>query len=300
MLLLKIVLFSTFIGIISSARILAIVPTPAYSHQIAFRPIWKTLLARGHHITLLTTDPLDDAAIHNLTEINLNFVYGLVNKTKIIKKYKKNFIDVAEELLDTRTRVFDAEMGHPDVAKLIKSANESFDLLIAEYNFPAFFMFQHKFKCPFIGIVSMEALALAHSIVGNPIHPIAYPDTLSSFASSTLTLKERIFSVLFYIYMQYFLYYRVFPVQEEIVKKHFGIDTPSLMSVAENVDMLFLDFNPILYYVRPTTPAVLYMGGGIHLDPEQRLSQVAINNSNKHKFPVNKFFLLILNLLFKL
>jgi hypothetical protein len=40
------------------ASILGIFPTPSISHQLPFQAIMKALAARGHHITVISTDPL--------------------------------------------------------------------------------------------------------------------------------------------------------------------------------------------------------------------------------------------------
>lgn len=258
-------------SVINGARILAIIPTPAYSHQIVFRPMWKALLARGHHLTLLTTNPILSHV--NLTQIDLQFAYDLINKTALITKYKRSFIDIAEDFLMVRTKIYDEEMKHEEVRKLIKNNNDSFDLLIVEYVMPAFYAFKHKYKCPFIGVVPYDAPGIAHTIIGNPIHPIAYPDMLLSFNTNEFTFKERLLSVLFFLYMKYYSFYRLFPVQEEMVKKHFGNDIPSLISIAEEVDMLFINSH-LLYNVRPSVPAVIYMGPGQHLESDELLNEV--------------------------
>jgi hypothetical protein len=40
------------------ARILGIFPSPSFSHQIVFQTIMKALVARGHQVTVISTDPL--------------------------------------------------------------------------------------------------------------------------------------------------------------------------------------------------------------------------------------------------
>jgi hypothetical protein len=40
------------------ARILGIFPSASPSHHIVFQAIMKTLAARGHHVTVISTDPL--------------------------------------------------------------------------------------------------------------------------------------------------------------------------------------------------------------------------------------------------
>lgn len=44
---------------IDSANILAIFPVPFKEHQLVYRPLIERLANGGHHITLLTTDPID-------------------------------------------------------------------------------------------------------------------------------------------------------------------------------------------------------------------------------------------------
>ena len=41
-----------------AARILGIFPTPSLSHQLPFQAIMKALAARGHQITVISTNPL--------------------------------------------------------------------------------------------------------------------------------------------------------------------------------------------------------------------------------------------------
>lgn len=272
MLFTNIFIFNILITYINCARILAIIPTPAYSHQQLLRPLWRSLLAKGHHLTLLTTDPLNDKH-ENLKQIDLQFTYNLVDKTQIVEKSKKNFINVAEDILQIRTFVYDEEMKHEEVKKLIKS-NETFDLLIVEYMLPAFFAFQHKFKCPLIGITTTDVHILGHSFMGNPNHPLAYPSNLITIDKSQLSFKERVLSVLFHLFLKYFIYNRVFVVQDEMVKKHFGSDMPPLLELSQEVDMLFINSDPLLYNLRPTVPAVQFFGAGKHLEPEEFLTEV--------------------------
>jgi hypothetical protein len=41
-----------------AARILVIIPTPSISHQLTFQAIMKALAARGHHISVISPNPL--------------------------------------------------------------------------------------------------------------------------------------------------------------------------------------------------------------------------------------------------
>ncbi|KAK5638205.1 hypothetical protein RI129_012500 [Pyrocoelia pectoralis] len=55
----------------NAARILGISPIPMYSHQLVFRTLWRELSLKGHQVTALTSHPLRDTALTNLTEIDM-------------------------------------------------------------------------------------------------------------------------------------------------------------------------------------------------------------------------------------
>lgn len=67
-----------------SANILGVVLHTSYSHQIPFRPIWRELAARGHNVTVLTTDPMNEN-LANLREIDLSSAYDAWRSTDIIE-----------------------------------------------------------------------------------------------------------------------------------------------------------------------------------------------------------------------
>ncbi|KAF5275158.1 hypothetical protein FQA39_LY18665 [Lamprigera yunnana] len=72
------------------ANILAIMPTPSYSHQVPFQPIWKELSLRGHQVTTITTDPVKDPSLVNLKEIDLSSAYPIWNKEVALLTKKGN------------------------------------------------------------------------------------------------------------------------------------------------------------------------------------------------------------------
>lgn len=62
-----------------SAKILGVFTIPSVSHQVMFQPIWKELSLRGHEVTVVTPNPLNDPTLTNLTEIDISFVYDAMN-----------------------------------------------------------------------------------------------------------------------------------------------------------------------------------------------------------------------------
>ncbi|KAK4872335.1 hypothetical protein RN001_014364 [Aquatica leii] len=261
-----VVLVLSSVCINNGARILAHVPTPSYSHQIVFRPLWRELSLRGHQVTLLTTDPIYDLTLTNLTEINLNFTYKLMPEfisqllnTSLMfsfKVYTNNFISHV-----------DSHLQHPEVQKLIKEG--SFDLVIAECFTSISFAFAKIFQCPSIAISTFAAQERLYEEFGVPTHPILYPNILLPFAKTT-KLSERITSVVWNFASKLFKYLYNDPQENLILKKHFGNDFPTSTELFRNVSLLLENTDLVFGKIRPLVPVVIPVGG-IHRVPAKPL-----------------------------
>ncbi|TGZ49800.1 Ecdysteroid UDP-glucosyltransferase [Temnothorax longispinosus] len=62
-----------------------IIPIPSYSHQICYHSLWIALSQRGHEVVLMTTDPINDPSLTNLTEINFQSNYQIMKKFNFAK-----------------------------------------------------------------------------------------------------------------------------------------------------------------------------------------------------------------------
>lgn len=280
---LKVTLFNllvifTFPNKSDCARILAIVPTPSYSHQTAFRHIWKELSLRGHQVTLLTTDPINDKKLTNLTEIDLHFTYGLLNE-----KYNiVNLIDAAQNdnlkfirmFTSMSASVLQAELLHPQVQKLIKNEdNQQFDLVLAEFFHPTMYAFAELYKCPFIGISSMETFTTVYHSLGNPSHPILQPDVVLPLVTP-LNFKERLMSTLYTAFIKMYLRFVTIPQETKLIRKYFGDHYPTATEIRNRMSLLFVNTDPIFNVIRPLVPSVIQIGGGSHIDFSTTLPQV--------------------------
>lgn len=267
----------------NSARILAITPLPSYSHQSVYRPLWRELLSRGHEIILITTDPMHDQNLINLTEIDIHFSYGFIKQ--IDKEYNMNqnisFADQKRLGVSTSANMTDLQLLLPKVKMLIQSKNLHFDLVITGFFLPhALLAFSEKFKCPYIGIVSQDPSAITYETVGNPVHPVLYPNFMLGF-SDTLTFWERLRSVFSYVYMKMVTYQEFAKAHDTLVEKHFGKGYPPLEEIFNKVSMLFVYTNPIIHPIKPLVPTVIEIGGGSHIKSSEQLSKV-IRNDKKY------------------
>ncbi|KAK9886007.1 hypothetical protein WA026_014793 [Henosepilachna vigintioctopunctata] len=131
-----------------SARIFASVSTAAYSHQVAFRPIWKELANRGHEIVLMTTDPMEETK--NIRQIDMSFSYTIMkerNFSSIVTNDLQNgSLNSAKLLSDIFFDYIFKQIEHPEVQQIINNKSEHFDLLMLELMFPIHLGLLEKLK----------------------------------------------------------------------------------------------------------------------------------------------------------
>lgn len=260
------------------ARILGVIPTPSYSHQMAYKSLWKELSLRGHEITLLTTDPLNDASLSNLTEIDLSFLYDIRGESAKKHMSGYNLMSYINNFIAKMTIMAEALMQHSKVQNLIHDNSINFDLVMIEHLIPSVLAFQHRFNCSLIGLLSLDASSITHEIMGNPSHPILYPTPFLPF-DENMSFIQRLISIGFEIYVRYLIVPLAMPVHDSLVKKYFGENTPSLEEINEKIDMLFLFTDPIFHPIRPTVPAVINIGGS-HIQKAKNISEVILFGKN--------------------
>lgn len=264
---------------VNSSRILAIVPTPSYSHQISFSPIWKSLLSRGHEITLLTTNPLKDPVLTNLTEIDLSSAYYIWNikhnASLVIESAQKNIFLASYNFRLLNNDILEEELSNSEVEKLISTPkNYNFDLVITEIVYPPMYAFAELYNCPLVGISSMDTLTTIYNAMGNFIHPIVHPDLLLPFVPP-LNLYERLFSTLYITYGKFYVKTIIVPENTAIVRKHFGPHFPDVGKLFFKMSLILINVNPILSDIKPLLPNIVPIGDGNHISGTKKLPQVS-------------------------
>lgn len=126
-------------GTIQSANILGFFSIPSISHQIVYQPIWKELSLRGHKVTVVTPNPLNDPSLTNLTEIDVGFSYKLFENNEFSGAMDHwKFEQWYHSML---MGVNDIQFSHPQVKELLEDETKTFDVVLAEpfVPFPAIF-----------------------------------------------------------------------------------------------------------------------------------------------------------------
>lgn len=257
----------------AAARILAVVPTPSYSHQLAHRPLWKELSLRGHQIVLLTTDPINDPSLTNLTEIDMHGSYQILSQVNFndIFTLSDSFapFTMMEKILDYGLNLLQYQCGLEEVQKLIK--NGQFDLVVAEYLDPFPISFGEWFNCPVITITSMDAISVLHSTMGNPTHPIIYPSQNIAYSIPT-TFRERLYQLTFSWIFEYYISAGTHTTLR-LLSAFYNRTLPSFDEMRKRIQVTIINSNPVFYPTRPLTPATVNIFG-LHISKAKPLPQV--------------------------
>ncbi|CAH0697333.1 unnamed protein product [Spodoptera exigua] len=263
---------SIFAGHYEAARILAVFPNPSISHQVVFRPLTQELAKRGHEVTVITTDPAfpEGKTPANLTEIDVHDISYDLWKNIFLTSTKGNKDDVVmamSAIVNALTAVVDAQLKDDKIQNLIRDKSKQFDLLLVEACVRPALVFSHIYKIPVIQISSFFATFDNYPNFGVPIHPFLYP-ALTRQRLNNLTMIEKI-KEFYNDFMLTRLYENNMEKENEMLRKHFR-DVPPIAELNNNVDMLFLNVNPVFEGIRPVPPSVVYLGG-LHQVPYKPL-----------------------------
>nr|AVT42220.1 UDP-glucuronosyltransferase 321H1 [Lissorhoptrus oryzophilus] len=258
-----------------TANILAIIPTPSFSHQIPFRSLWTELSLKGHNVTLVTTDPIKNSSLTNLHEIDISYAYKYVEKYKYVEiasdDTKSNF-DILKSIRGLANETNHHFFQSPEGQNLIHNKDNKFDLLIVEAQLPVMMVFSWHYKIPFIGVSSLDCSLQYHDSAGNPTHPVINPDPNQPVANlQDMTFWERLQSFILINIYRIIIYFDTLKRETNILKIYFGDDVPPLVDIQNNISMLFISMNPIFQSIRPLMPNTISLGNGMHIFPNQTL-----------------------------
>uniref|UniRef100_A0AAG5DRT7 UDP-glycosyltransferases domain-containing protein n=1 Tax=Anopheles atroparvus TaxID=41427 RepID=A0AAG5DRT7_ANOAO len=254
------------------ARILAIFPSPARSHQIVYRAFMHGLIERGHQLTVMTTDPF--AADHpNVTVIDWSFAYQIVHDNFDVvdmKQRNMNFYQIATQLRSLTRLFLEAQLAHPDVQALIRSRDAHFDVVIVEYyQFTPMYAFAELFNAPMIGITSIDSMGTCHEAMGNVMNVVAHPEMNHKFTRD-LTFLQRVEAVLSNLVIKYHIMPTDFATFDRMIEQNFGSNMTRSAELMQRVDFLMINAEPSLGYVRPILPNTVQLGF-MHIQPPKAL-----------------------------
>ncbi|XP_049856470.1 UDP-glucosyltransferase 2-like isoform X2 [Schistocerca gregaria] len=254
----------TVVTACSAARILMMAPTPSFSHQMPFHILAKALLHRGHQVTLMTTDSAK-MSHENYTEIDLSVSYNYIRKAyDFLKTYHQPPTQSVTMLRYIAHAVADMEFNDSSVQKFMRSG-ETFDLAILEgLAYHSFYGLIHKMGSPPVAkLLTLTAPSSVYYNFGSPMEPAYMPDMWLGF-SDRMDFWQRLYNTYFYLRLMYMWFYQAMPLQEEVMRKYFGPDPPSVYEADRNVSLLITANHFVFEYPRPHLPNIIEITG-IHV-----------------------------------
>lgn len=263
-----------------ASRILAVLPTPSISHQVAFRPLILELVKRGHEVVMLTTDPIykKGEGIANLTEIDVHDIsYNLwkkelVNKENVSTGKRSDLkaqIKIFMEIIDV---VFLKQMETDEMQSILKDKTRTFDLLLLEAWAAPLLALTHIFKnVPVIQISSLGAENHNLNPMGVPVHPLLYP-TIFQQQFNDLTVWDKLRELYLFYWVESYLSTYMDNLTQ-FLRAKIDKTMPSMRELERNVDFFLLNIHPMWALNCPHPPNVIFMGG-IHQKPQKELPQV--------------------------
>lgn len=272
---LKIFCLVCAIGSNEAARILAVYPVPSISHQVVFRPLMQELAKRGHEVVVITADPAfpKGQSPQNLTEIDVHDLsYKMWNDFLETGKAQAHLTYTQIKIfLDIFLDIFEAETQSVEVQKLLNDKERSFDLLFVESCIRPALSFAYRYNVPVIEFSSFGGVLGAFDGTGTPTNFLVYP-LPSRQRVYNLSLWEKI-SEVYNDYMIEKICDEHVETENKIVRGIFGPKVPSLRELKKQVQLIFLNVNPIWDFNRPVPPNIIYLGG-IHQKPDKQLPKV--------------------------
>ncbi|KPJ00054.1 Ecdysteroid UDP-glucosyltransferase [Papilio xuthus] len=260
---LLIFIFVIYISSTQCARILAVFPTPSISHQIVFRPLTQELARRGHELIILTPNPAfpKGQAPKNIIEIDVhNESYAIKNQTTK-EAYEKDTSSLkkVELLSQLFVRVFRVQLENEEFRTILKLDKDYFDLLLVEACVTPALGLSHIFKAPVIQVSSMGALMSNYEALGIPMHLFFFPSSVRK-RSHNLSLTEKLSTLVEFAVSKYVMR-KTRNLENNLLREHFGDNIPSLDELTNNIDMLFLNTNPLWANNYPVPSNVIFIGG---------------------------------------
>lgn len=264
---------------INSARILAVFPTPSLSHQVAFQPVMNELVRRGHEVVVITTDSQysKTESPKNFTEIDLHDVSYKIWKQALLA----DIMGVEEEIIyqmlkvyGAVVKVFDNQLNTHEVKEIVLKRKGEFDLLLTEGVVRPALAFSHVYKVPLIQMNSLGPVTFNDRHIGALTHPLLFPYPWHK-KMYNLTMWDKVTNLYHHYKFKYHFDNYMAAYEDEVLRKHFGPDIPSVLELVNNIQMLILNVHPLWVDNQPVPPNVIYMNG-IHMKQKKELPKVCL------------------------
>ncbi|XP_049832172.1 UDP-glucosyltransferase 2-like [Schistocerca gregaria] len=242
-------------------RALALFHYHGYSHWAMFRPLLLELARRGHHVTVLSHFPQDDAPPTYEDRSLKGAVPSIVNTFSVDFAMSSSMIKFIWFEMQSFCR---PNFEHPVTKELIKN-KEKFDVILLEVFGPdCFAAFHHHLGgVPVVGMTSSVMLPWGNSRVGNPDNPAYIPNYFMPF-SSRMNFWERLVNTVSTFATSVGFDLLVPGPVDELNREYFGNEVPKTLDLVKNLSLFLVNSHFSINFPRPLLPNVVEVAG-IHV-----------------------------------
>lgn len=249
------------------ARVLAVFPYNGHSHFAMVGPLLVALSERGHDVTVISPFPRRDGRAPRGRYVDVDVsdalppVVGQVNVTRDCGGPANPAVELSD-LCRMNHRVCEVTFGHPRVRPLMDAAG-AFDVVLAEaFSTDCFAAFAHAHDAPLVSVRTSDYSPQLNRLVANPQHPAYLVNHLLTYAGHRMTFVQRLVNTLATHFGA--VGYSAFSddPSTELVRRHFGQDTPPVPDIARRrTTLVLINSHPSLTQPRPTVPGAVEVGG---------------------------------------
>lgn len=281
------ILSLTFVALLivsytDAARILAAFVFQAKSHYQMHNVLIKELINKGHEVTFITSNPINQDLGENYTEILIDPVYNY--KPDVSKHFKTqgsqdytdfSLVDFLKLLEIVGVKTTEHALKHPQVQEIFNrnDTHDVYDLLIVEQFYQeAFLALSYKYDIPVIASSTLGYENHMSQMMGI-ITPWSYvPHGFLPF-DDKMNFWERLKNTVASLYTDLYREFVYFPKQDALVKKylsHLEVKIPKVTQMEKNLSLMLLNSYVPLTKPRPSMLGMIPVGG-MHIYPPNPL-----------------------------
>ncbi|XP_016838956.1 UDP-glucuronosyltransferase 2C1 [Nasonia vitripennis] len=266
----NVLLFLATIGsveICSGYRILGIYPVPIRSHFIIINQLLKGLADKGHQVDLISIFPEKEKLHPNYTQIitlpgQLSEIIPIMNITTV-RKFGWDLSSVA----DFGYRICE-NMGNPEFLKLARNPPKDppYDVIITHmFSYHCYAVLGHLWNIPVVLVSTTSLYPWMHVMIGNPENVAFSPNNLIPVPEGN-SFWTRFYNTYVFNMLKFsFFYYST--NQDQLLRKYFGPDVPSVREIERNVSLVLMNTYFPINGVKPMTTNLIEIGG-LHIQNE--------------------------------
>ncbi|XP_055916179.1 uncharacterized protein LOC129949013 [Eupeodes corollae] len=249
----------------NASNILCLFTSPGRSHIIIYMAIARTLVERGHNVTIVTTMPLKDKnpKYHHIflppAEEDYAEYYRLLSvaatESNIWGAYNRLFWANVE-----RVRIQDKAFKSPRFQDFLNNTGNHFDAVILGWVFNTYQLgVAAHFKCPVMLAFVNHPTKLLLSMAGSPLALSTVPLFGNSY--DMLNFKKRLSNYFDYLLWNFFEEFGEYKMSQYYEEYFSSEKYPSYDEMKRNVSLVFCASHFSEGRIRPHPPGFIEIGG---------------------------------------